>query len=350
LKEEKITFFHAPSDLFRQFLDLLTENDFFPKLRQITPSGRLYKKDVERIRKHIPVDCLLIQRLASTETGMITRFKIDQNTKLSSNVIPVGYAVEDKEVLILNEAGEPLDFNCVGEIVVKSRYLASGYWRRPDLTQKAFLADQDGSDRKMYRLGDLGRMRPDGCLELIGRKDFQVKIRGYRVELGEIEAALLDLDIIKEAIVITQELDTGEKRIVAYFVPAGQVKITASHLRRALSEKLPEYMVPSIFVPLKKLPLTDRNKIDRNALPDPGRSRPDLDELYAAPQTPAEKMLAKIWSDVLNIEPVGIHDNFFELGGDSLLATQIIVSTNFNFQIEIPLRSIYDTQPFQDLP
>lgn len=342
LKEEQITFFHTPSDLFRRFLELLTENDFFPNLRQITPAGRLYKKDVERIRKHVPEDCLLIQRLASTETGMITHFKIDKNTELRSNVIPVGYDVEDQEVLILNEAGEPLDFNNVGEIAVKSRYLASGYWKRPDLTQKTFIPVRDGSDRYMYRLGDLGRKQSDGCLELIGRKDFQVKIRGYRIELGEIEAVLLDLEIIKEAVVIAQELDIGENRIVAYVVPADQVKITTSHLRRALSEKLPDYMVPSIFVPLKKLPLTDRNKIDRDALPDPGYSRPELDVSFVAPQTPAEKMLARIWSEILNIEQVGIHDNFIDLGGHSLLAFQIVARVYETFGIDIPVRELFE--------
>lgn len=343
LKREEITFFHSPSALFRQFINLLTEKDFFPKMRQITPSGRLYKRDVMRIRKHIPTDCILIQRLASTETGMITRFKIDQNSVLTANVVPVGYPVEDKEILILDDAGRSLDFNCVGEIAVKSRYLASGYWRRPDLTQKAFLRDAEEPDKFVYRLGDLGRMRADGCLELFGRKDFQVKIRGYRVEPGEIEAALLNLEFIKEAAVIAQANQAGDKRLVAYVVPAGQTKLTASILRSALVKKLPDYMIPTAFVMLGKLPLTARNKLDRKALPDPGRTRPELEELFAAPQTSFEKTLAKIWSEVLNIEPVGVNDNFFELGGQSLLAALAVSRIRATFQVGLSLRTLFDS-------
>ncbi len=342
LKQEEITFFHSPSALFRQFIDNLTENDFFPKLRQITPSGRLFKKDVERIRKHIPAGCVLIQRLASTETGMITRLRITRQTELTGNVAPVGYAVEDKEVFIVDEAGNPLGFNCVGEIAVKSRYLVSGYWRQPELTQKTFLSDPDGGDKVVYRLGDLGRMRPDGCLELVGRKDFQVKIRGYRVELGEVEAALLNLEQVKEAAVIAQAQPEGDKRLVAYVVPAGASKLTASSLRSALVEKLPDYMIPALFVTLDRLPLTDRNKLDRNALPDPGQSRPELDALFVAPQTPTEQALAQIWSQALNIEPVGVNDNFFDLGGQSLLAVQIISKIRAAFQIELNLRTLFD--------
>ncbi len=139
LKNEEITFFHAPSDLFRQFIELLKEDDVFPKLRQVTPSGRLFRLDVDRIRKHIPEDCVLIQRLASTETGMITRFIINKNTELRGNVIPVGYAVQDSEVLILDESGDMLQPNNVGEIAVRSSYLASGYWRRPEYDSSYFL-------------------------------------------------------------------------------------------------------------------------------------------------------------------------------------------------------------------
>jgi amino acid adenylation domain-containing protein len=341
LKKEEVTFFHCPTALFRQFIDILAEDDFFPKLRQITPSGRLFKKDVARIRKHVPADCVLIQRMASTETGMITQFRISHQTVLTSNIVPVGYAVEDKEVHIVDDAGHPLGFNRVGEIAVKSRYLASGYWRQPELTQKSFLSDPDGGEKSIYRLGDLGRMRPDGCLELLGRKDSQVKIRGYRVELGEIEAALQDLDQVKEAVVMAQAQPAGDKRLVAYVVPAGQSKLTATGLRSALVEKLPDYMIPALFVTLDRLPLTNRNKLDRSALPEPGQARPELDELFAAPQTPTEKTLAGIWSEVLNIEPIGVNDNFFDLGGQSLLAAQIISRTRTAFQIEIALCSLF---------
>jgi len=343
LKDEEITFFHTPSDLFRQFIDLLKEDDIFPKLRQVTPSGRLFRMDVDAIRKHIPENCVLIQRLASTETGMITRFIINKNTELDGNVIPVGYAVADSEVSILNEFGEMLQPGMVGEIAVKSSYIASGYWRRPELTAATFLTIPGENDRKMYRLGDLGRMRSDGCVELIGRKDSQVKIRGYRIELGEIEAALLSLAEIKEAFVITHERDSGEKRLVAYVVPSNHGAVSRRNLRRSLMEKLPEYMIPSIFITLDKLPLTDRNKIAIDALPDPGWGRPELDNDFKPPRTPIEQSLAEIWSEVLNVVPVGISDNFFELGGHSLIAAQIIARTNTAFDTDLPMRALFDS-------
>jgi amino acid adenylation domain-containing protein len=342
LKEQRITFFHVPTDLMRQFIESLKENDYFSSLRQVTPSGRLYWVDVERFRKHLPDRCTIIQRLASTETGMITRLILDQSTVHKTNVIPVGYAVEDKEILILDEAGEPLGPNSVGEIAVISRYLASGYWKKPDLTEKVFLKDPRGSDRIMVRLGDYGRMRSDGCLELVGRKDSRVKIRGYRVELGEIEATLLNLEGIKAAVVVPHARENGESRLVAYLVPVGETKISASSLRKGLAEKLPEYMIPSLFIPIEKLPLTDRGKLDLASLPDPSRQRPELDASYTSPRTATECTLAGIWSDTLMIDYVGIFDNFFELGGHSLLASRVVARVNAAFKVDLPLRSLFD--------
>lgn len=342
LKEQEITFFHIPSDLFRRFVDSLHEDDFFPKLRQITPSGRLYREDVQKIRLHIPDDCIIVQRLASTETGMITRLIIDRQTELRDKIMPVGFPVQGVEVLILDEKGEPLGFNDVGEIAVVSANLASGYWRQPELTSTSFIPMLDGSDRKMYRMGDLGRKRPDGMVELVGRKDDQVKIRGYRVELREIEAALVSLPEVKEAAVTAQETETGEKRLVAYMVPVDGGRISVKSLRKSLNVNLPDYMIPSFFIRLETLPLTSRGKLDYAALPTPGKGRPELDEQFLAPRTWTEKALTEIWEEVLDILPIGSMDNFFELGGHSLLAAQIISKINKAFQTDMPLRSIFD--------
>lgn len=342
IHSEQITIFHAPAELFRRFLEGLSAGDYFPGLRQITPSGRLYRADVERIRPHIRADCVLIQRLASTETGMVTRLIIDHQSELVDQIMPVGYPVEGMQVLILGDSGDPLGFNATGEIAVVSSNLASGYWRQPELTRKAFLPALDGSNRRMYRLGDLGRMRADGCLELVGRKDKQVKIRGFRVEPGEIEAALLDLAEVKEALVIARSEAPGENRLVAYVVPVVGEKISIRHLRKSLNEKLPEYMLPALFIPLEKLPLTSRGKIDQAALPDPGTARPELDEAYLAPRTETETTLSEIWSLALHIVPVGITDNFFELGGHSLVAAHLISATNRAFKTDLPLRTIFD--------
>jgi acyl carrier protein len=242
----------------------------------------------------------------------------------------------------LDETGREVGADQVGEIAVRSRYLALGYWRRPDLTEAAFIPDPRDGDQRLYLSGDLGMMRPDGCLVHMGRKDFQVKIRGYRVEVGEIEAALLGLDSIRAAVVVAQAGEAGEQWLVAYAVPVAGVAPTVSELRRALSQTLPDYMMPSAFVFLEALPLLPNGKIDRRTLPTPNRTRPALDVSYVAPRTPVESNLAGIWADVLNVQPIGIHDRFLELGGHSLLATQILSRVMETFGVEFSIRALFE--------
>ncbi len=342
LAEQRITFFHAPSAFFRQFLYALETEHFFPDLRQITPSGRLYAQDVRRMRQHVGEHCILIQRLSSTETGMITRLMIDSRMEFDAEVVPVGYPVHDNEILIVDEAGEPLDHGEVGEIVVKSRYLSCGYWNQPALEQEKYLPDPDDATKRIFRLRDTGRLQADGCLELVGRKDFQLKVRGYRVEPGEVEAALLAIPGVREAVVLGKEDAISDKRLVAYIVPHERAALTASGLRSALAPALADYMLPSAYIFMDQLPLTERGKVDRRALPDPDGTRPQLDVAYGAPQTPAERKLAAIWSEALGIEPVGIDDNFFDLGGHSLLAARVLAQIDSELGVTFPLRTLFD--------
>jgi hypothetical protein len=202
------------------------------------------------------------------------------------------------------------------------------------------MPDPDGRKERIYLTGDLGLMKPDGCLYHMGRKDFQVKVRGNRVELEEVESALLRLQGIREAAVIVWEDDSGENRLIAFFVPAEEPKPGIAEIRRTLREKLPQYMVPSTFVEMPALPRTPSGKIDRNALPELSVERRDLASEYAAPRTPIEKVVARIWSQVLNIDEVGVLDHFAELGGNSLLATQVISRVIQEFQVELRLMSL----------
>jgi len=343
LIKEEITFLHPPIMLFRQFMDTLTEGENFPKLRMIALSGQpLYKRDVERFRRYFSRDCLMIHRMGSSETAGVGCLHINRETVITNDIIPIGYALEGREILILNDIGQPVGFNQAGEIAIRSRYLAPGYWQKPDLTEAKFLADPEGGDQRIYLTGDLGRLSPDGCLEHLGRKDFQVKIRGYRVELREIEAILYSLDIVKESVVVAYEDQSGDKRLVAYIVPSGQPSSIITTLRSVLTEKLPDYMVPSSFIILDEMPLTTTGKVNRLALPMPERVRPELAEAFVAPQTPTEKTLAGIWSEVLHIEPIGIHDNFFELGGQSLLAAQVISRILNTFQVSLSLQTLFE--------
>ncbi len=322
LIEEAITFFHLPAELMRQYLDTLPPNTTFPHIRQITPSGRLYKRDVERLWRHLPDNAHIIQRLASTETSMVTRLIIDRETVIDSDIVPVGYPLPGKKVILIDEQGQPVGVNDIGQITIKSRYLTPGYWRRPDLTEARFRS-VNGNGERLYQMGDLGRFRPDGCLEFLGRADFQVKIRGYRIDLGEVEAALYNLAEVKAGAVVAHDAPAGDKQLVAYVVPA-TANVTAGALRTALAENMPAYMLPAHFVLLAQLPLTANGKIDRRALPAPDQTTSDPIRPYVPPRTPLEENLTQLWAEVLGLERVGLEDNFFELGGHSISALRLL--------------------------
>ncbi|HEV2855901.1 MAG TPA: amino acid adenylation domain-containing protein, partial [Thermoanaerobaculia bacterium] len=231
--------------------------------------------------------------------------------------LPIGRPIQNAEVYVLDSGGERTAAGAAGEIHVGGAGVARGYLRRPDLTAERFVPHPCSAEpgARLYRTGDLGRWRADGELEFLGRADDQVKLRGYRIELGEIETALQELDGVREA---AAQLRDG--RLVAYVAgdaPAGE-------LRRRLGERLPDYMVPAVFVRLPALPRNAFGKLDRLALPEPGPERPELEQDYAAPGSPVEQALATVWRQLLKLDRVGVHDNFFELGGDSILSIQVV--------------------------
>jgi acyl carrier protein len=343
LIREEITVYHSVTTVFRYLLDVLTGEEAFPKLRLIELTGEpIAPREVEGFKRHFPQPCLLHNRMAATEMSLIRQYFIDQETLITGGTVPVGYAVADTEILLLDEEGEAVGVNRLGEIVIKSLYLALGYWHRPDLTQAAFVPDPAGGSARLYHTGDVGRLRADGCLEHLGRKDNQVKIRGHRVETAEVEARLLEHQAVKEVTVLAQEDVRGDKRLVAYVVPSRQPAPTVSELRSVVQAKLPDYMIPSAFVLLEVLPRLPNGKVDRRALPMPDQARPELERAFIAPRTPIEEALAGIWMQVLGLAQVGIHDNFFELGGHSLKATQVVSRVRAAFQIDLPLRTLFE--------
>jgi non-ribosomal peptide synthetase component F/acyl carrier protein len=286
---------------------------------------------------------VFIHGYGATETGPVLNYFVDTKMRLPDNKVPLGYVAEDTEVLLFDENDEEVGDDRTGEIAVKSRYLASGYWRQPELTQAVFQLDPSGGEARIYHTGDLGRRLPDGCLEHLGRKDWQVKIRGHRIEVVEVERALLEIPAVAEAVVMSWEFQERDTRLVAYFVPAKDSGITVNEVRHFLQAKLPGYMVPSTFVRLHALPLTPTGKIDRRALPSANQARPMIEEPFVAPRTPVEQQVATSWSDLLGLERVGIHDNFFELGGHSLLATQLISRLCEAMRVEVSLLSFFET-------
>ncbi|MGH7824578.1 MAG: non-ribosomal peptide synthetase [Candidatus Binatia bacterium] len=348
LGQNRLSIYCSVPTVFRYFLETFGGTESFPHLRLIKLIGEpVARKDVELYRKFFSPDCVFINRLGSTETGTICWYFINKETQIEGNLVPVGHALEDHEILLLDGTGRKVDADDIGEIAVKGRYLTPGYWQKPDLTSAAFLPT--AGPERLYRTGDIGRMLSDGRLLCLGRKDSQVKIRGHRVEIAEIEMALLNLGMIKAAVVVAREDPCGDSRLVAYLVPNGDLKPTVTKLRRALAETLPEHMIPSSFLFLDAFPSAPNGKIDRKSLPDPGNLRPELDTPYAAPTTPVEESLARIWAEVLSLDQVGIHDNFFDLGGHSLLATQVASRVREALQVNLPLRLMFDKPTIAEL-
>lgn len=262
----------------------------------------------------------------------------------------VGRPIANTELYLLDSNGQPVPIGVPGELHIAGDGVARGYLNRPELTAEKFLRNPFAKDaeRPMYRTGDLARYLPDGNLEFLGRIDHQVKIRGYRIELGEIQSLLQKHESVREAVVLAREDAPGDKRLVAYLT-AKDEKPKVEELRSFVARKLPEHMVPSAFVILAEFPLTPNGKIDRKKLPAPDLGRPDLEKAFVAPRNPAEESLARMWSEVLRVDRVGIYDNFFALGGHSLLATQVISRIRTHFRKEIPLRSLFEAPTVAEL-
>jgi amino acid adenylation domain-containing protein len=267
----------------------------------------------------------------------------------------VGRPLASRQVYILDTHLQPVPIGVVGELYVGG-FITIGYLHQPGLTAERILPNpfSNAPGARMYKTGDLGRYRADGTVEILGRSDDQVQIRGIRVELGEIKQVLSQHPEISHAVVmaVESEFQPGQKRLAAYVVPrkgegrrdegSSEAQRLQHELRQFLREKLPEYMIPSAFVVLESLPLLPSGKLDRQALPIPKVGRSHLAVEFAPPRNLTEETLTKIWIELLNLEPVGIHDNFFELGGHSLLATQVVSKARTAFQVELTLISFFE--------
>lgn len=268
--------------------------------------------------------------------------------------IPIGKPTALRHIYILDQFFQPVPPGVPGELYIGGDCLARGYLNRADLTAEKFIPDPFSQKQgaRLYRTGDLARFLPDGNIEFLGRADHQVKVRGYRIELGEIEALLLQHPAIAEAVVVARAEQEGDKRLVGYFVLRADFKDKApssSELRNYLKANLPDYMVPGIFMAIDQMPRTPIGKVDRKALPVPDRDRPELEHEYVAPRNPVEQMIADLWAKTIGIEKVGVYDNFFDLGGHSLMATQIISRLRNMYNVEIPLRKLFEAPTVANL-
>jgi amino acid adenylation domain-containing protein len=257
----------------------------------------------------------------------------------SAKAPSIGRPIANTQAYVLDGQLQMAPVGVTGELYLGGFGLARGYLNLPELTADRFIPDGFSTEPggRLYRTGDLARFLPDGQLEFLGRRDHQVKLRGFRIELGEIEAVLKESGKVQDVVVIARD----DMRLVAYVTGCDDDPSVTKELRDHLKQKLPEYMVPSAFVMLTELPLTPNGKVDRKALPEPGQSASEVE--YVAPSTPIEEVLCEMWEQVLKLDQVGVHDNFFQLGGHSLLATQVISQVREIFDVELPLRRLFET-------
>ncbi|HEV2707131.1 MAG TPA: amino acid adenylation domain-containing protein [Pyrinomonadaceae bacterium] len=262
----------------------------------------------------------------------------------------IGRPVTNTRSYILGRRMEVVARGVAGELYLGGEGISRGYLNRPEMTAERYVPDPFGrAGERLYRTGDLARYRADGEIEFLGRIDTQVKVRGYRIELGEIEAALSRHPGLKESAVLVVEDKAGDDQLVAYIAPQDGSTPNVSELRNFLKLSLPDYMIPSAFVTLPALPKTSSGKIDRRALTTSDAEIHTAADEYSAPRTPVEEMLAGIWGEVLRVERVGIHDNFFDLGGHSLLATRVMSKARAVFNVEIPLRALFERPTVAEL-
>ncbi|MEI2693417.1 MAG: amino acid adenylation domain-containing protein [Anaerolineae bacterium] len=329
LEAERITIYFSVPALYRRLVERLAQAGAgLPDLRLVILGGEpLLAADVESFRRTFTGGSRLLNIYAGAEMYYVCQHTLDRDTPLTGPTAPIGFAVEGKEVLLLDADHRPVGPDEVGEIAVRSRYLASGYLNQPALTAAAFLPDPDGGERRIYLTGDLGRRNSDGSLVHMGRRNAMLKVRGQRVELGAVEHALRTCPGVVEAVVVPRDDARGEKVLVAYAVRQPTAKLTAGTLRAALRERLPEVMVPQYVVFLDALPTTPGGKVNLQALPDPPRARRDLAQAFVVPRDELETWLAGLIEELIAVSPIGVLDHFGDLGMDSLnfmrLALQI---------------------------
>lgn len=344
IKEAEINRIFLPFVALQQLAEIADANTVFPAcLTEVMTAGEQLKITPQLVQLFSQIkNSVLFNQYGPTEAHVVTQLILKGNPTEWPALPSIGTAIDNTEMLIIDEDLKLLPHGETGELVISGVCLADGYLNRPDLTAEKFIEWQHPEKGKVriYRTGDLARFMPDGNIEFLGRKDHQVKIRGHRVELGEVEVALSKIDGVQQVAVVAREDIPGQKRLVAYLTVAS-AKTTTAFIRQQLQQRLPDYMMPSAFMIVEDFPKTSSGKIDRKVLPVPEIQRPDLATMYKAPSSQKEKQLAALWRELLQLDKVGINDNFFDLGGNSLLAVKTVVRLRQDHQYELPVTKLY---------
>jgi amino acid adenylation domain-containing protein len=348
---ERVTTLWLTASLFNLVID--SAPVILSSVRQLLVGGEaLSVKHVRRAMELLPHTQLINGYGPTENTTFTTCYRIPNAVVETRTSIPLGRPISNTRVYVLDKNRKLVPVGVPGELYIGGDGLARGYRNRPNFTAQKFIRNPFSAEPgdRLYATGDLVRYLPDGNLEFLGRMDDQVKLRGFRIELGEVEAVLAQQPGVQACVVVVREDTPGNRRLVGYVVPQQEGQVLPGELRKGLQAKLPEYMVPSAFQLLSKLPLSPNGKADRKALLALEYRQSESEaEGYEPPRTPLEKKLAAIWCEVLQLPRVGVHDNFFDLGGHSLLATQVVSRLRATAGVELPLRFLFESPAIREL-
>jgi len=347
IQQQEVTTLHFVPPMLTMFLGE-SGVEKCTSIRRVICSGEALSFDTQvRFFEKLPA-AELHNLYGPTEASIdVTYWRCEKD----KGMIPIGYPIANMQVYVLDEKLNPLPIGIPGELHLAGIGLARGYIKRPDLTDAGFIKNPfpETGNEKVYKTGDLCRWLPDGSLQYLGRIDHQVKIRGFRIELGEIEFCIATLPTVQQVMIVVQTDPIGGKRLVAYVVGDENTLLSAVDIKEHLQKKLPEYMIPSAFVFLEEFPLTANGKVNRRALPAPSFEYLSSGEGRELPAEATEIAVADIWKETLHLENIGRGDNFFELGGHSLLAMTVISRLRDTFEVDMPLRLLFDAPTVSDM-
>ena len=340
LINEGVTVLNQTPSAFYVLQEQMLQKTASTSIRYVIFGGEALNLSRLRPWKKVYRGSKLVNMYGITETTVHVTYKEIEWQDIEDGRSNIGKPIPTLRAFILDERRQPVPVGVPGELYIAGDGLARAYLNRAQLTAERFIANHitEKAGDRLYKTGDLGRWLTDGSIEYLGRIDEQVKIRGYRIELGEIETVLLETKMVSQGVVVAMADGAGSKRLVSYVVPSNEYSKEAA--KEYISKRLPDYMVPQVWVEMESLPLTSNGKINRKALPEP--STGDLSSTtYVAPGNETEQKLAEIWQQLLNIEKAGIHDNFFELGGHSLLAMRLLSQLKNQFNKEVAIKELF---------
>ena len=335
------------------------------QLRELITAGEQLQTTppITTLFERLP-NCRLFNHYGPSETHVVTAYDLSIDVTAWDALPPIGQPIANTQIYLVDPFMQPVPIGVPGELLIGGDNVARGYLNRPELTAERFVqysvmsepysvSSEQTTDfwplNTVYRTGDLARYRSDGNIEYLGRIDHQVKIRGFRIEPGEIEAVLSEHEAVRETAVLAKSDSQGNKRLIAYVVTQSDQTADALALRSFLKDRLPEYMVPALVIMLDEMPLAPSGKINRRGLPEPDQSARAVKQEFVAPRTAVEGVVAKVWSEILEVQRIGVADNFFDLGGHSLLATRVISRLKSSFKVNLPLRSLFESPTVAEL-